>query len=331
MHLMKTPENIFPEAAAYMEIYFMGFVFLFLYNAFAAIYNALGDSRKPLYFLIFSSLLNIGLDLLFVVKFHMGVPGVAWATLIAQGISAILSFAFLVRKLRGYITEPYARFDWNLLLRMVTVAIPTVLQSSIISIGMLLVQSTVNQFGSSFLAGYTAALKLDSIAIVPMVACGNAASTYVAQNLGAGKLNRISKGYRACLCMAISIGLCIAVMMQLFGSGMIEWFLDKDNSTEALKIGRDYIHTVSRFYFVMGTMNVSCGILRGAADMRWFLSGSLINLFVRVTLCYTLAKATGGYIVMWSHPVGWGICLLIVGFRYFQGGWKKPYLKEAVS
>lgn len=329
MHLMGTPKNIFPDAAAYMQIYFMGFVFLFMYNALAAIYNALGDSKKPLYFLIFSSLLNIGLDLLFVVRFGMGVKGVAWATLIAQGVSAILSFGFLLKKLHGYKTEPYEKFDKQLLIRMVTVAIPTVLQSSIISIGMLLVQSTVNRFGSSFLAGYTAALKLDSIAIVPMVACGNAASTFVAQNLGAGKLDRVKTGYRICLGMAISIGLGIAVIMQVFGSDMIQWFLDKEESAKALKVGCDYISTVSLFYFVMGTMNVSCGVLRGAADMRWFLGGSLLNLFVRVTLCYVLANATSGYIVMWSHPIGWAVCLVIVVFRYFQGGWKKPYLKVA--
>ena len=180
MNLMGTPENIFEDAAEYMQIYFFGFVFLFLYNAFSAIFNALGDSKKPLMFLIFSSLLNIGLDLYFVAELHMGVAGVAWATLIAQGISALLSFGFLMRKLKGIETESYRRFDLTLLKNMVKVAIPTIVQQSIVSVGMVLVQSVVNRFGSTFLAGYTAATKIDGIAIVPMVAVGNATSTYVA-------------------------------------------------------------------------------------------------------------------------------------------------------
>ncbi len=190
MHLMGTPENIFADAAEYMQIYFLGFVFLFLYNAFSAIFNALGDSKKPLLFLAFSSLLNIGLDLYFVARLHMGVAGVAWATLIAQGISAVLSFGFLMHKLKGIATESYRRFDKGLLKNMIKVAIPTIVQQSIVSVGMLLIQSAVNRFGSTFLAGYTAATKIDSIAIVPMVAVGNAASTYVAQNMGAKKPER---------------------------------------------------------------------------------------------------------------------------------------------
>lgn len=326
MHLIGTPKNIFDDAAAYMRIYFMGFVFLFLYNAFSAIFNALGDSKKPLMFLFFSSVLNIGLDLLTVVHFGMGVRGVAWATLIAQASSAVLSFFFLLRKLRQMPCEPFARFDGTLLKRMVIVAIPTVLQQSIISVGMLLVQSVVNRFGSSFLAGYTAAIKLDSIAIVPMVAVGNAASTYVAQNLGAGRIDRIKHGYRICLAMAAGIALFIAVLMQLAGGTMIHWFLDNDSSARAIEVGTAYLRIVSGFYFLMGIMNVSCGILRGAADMKWFLAGSLVNLTVRVVLSYVLADVTSGYVIMWANPVGWGICLLIVAARYFQGGWKKKYL-----
>ncbi len=323
MHLIKTPDNIFDDAAAYMQIYFMGFVFLFLYNAFSAIFNALGDSKKPLIFLFFSSALNIVLDLLTVIRFGMGVRGVAWATLIAQGSSAVLSFFFLIRKLRKIPSGPFVRFDGKLLQRMITVAIPTVLQQSIVSVGMLLVQSVVNRFGSSFLAGYTAAVKLDGIAIVPMVAVGNAASTYVAQNLGAGRADRIKQGYRSCLVMAAGIGLFIALIMQLAGDTMIHWFLDDDSSARAIQVGTDYVRIVSGFYFIMGLMNVTCGVLRGAADMKWFLGSSLVNLFLRVSLSYALATLTDGYIVMWANPIGWTVCLCIAAGRYLQGGWKK--------
>ncbi len=316
MRLMGTPKDV-------LQIYFFGFAFLFLYNAFSAIFNALGDSRKPLLFLMFSSLLNIGLDLYFVAGLHMGVAGVAWATLIAQGISALLSFYFLMVKLRKIKTSKFARFDGELLKNMIKVAIPTIIQQSIVSVGMLLIQSAVNRFGSSFLAGYTAATKIDNIAIVPMVAVGNAASTYVAQNMGAKKPGRVGKGYRICLVMAAGIGLTIALLLHFTGDSFIGLFLDTNSSAEAISIGADYLSTVSMFYFVMGLMNVSGGVLRGAADMGWFLSCSLCNLMTRVALTYAFADITHGMIIMWANPAGWSIGLFIAVFRYFQGGWKK--------
>lgn len=324
--LMGTPEDIFGDAVIYLQIYFYGFVFLFLYNAFSAIFNALGDSVKPLLFLIFSSLLNIALDIYFVVSLKMGVAGVAWATLIAQGVSAVLSFVFLMKKLKGIKTEKFATFDTAMLKNMVKVAIPTIIQQSIISIGMILIQAAVNRFGSTFLAGYTAAIKIDGIAIVPMVAVGNAMSTYVAQNMGARKPERISKGYRICLAMAAGIGIIIAIIFFFCGEQFVGLFMDSTTGAEAIAIGAKYLSVVSIFYFVMGTMNVSNGILRGAGDMKWFLACSLVNLFIRVTLTYALADVTNGMIIMWSSPIGWFVGLMISVIRYFQGGWKNKQL-----
>lgn len=326
LRLMGTPENIFADASAYLQIYFYGFMFMFLYNAVSAIFNALGDSTKPLLFLMFSSILNIVLDLLFVVKFHMGVPGVAWATLISQGVSAVLSLLFLMNKLKKMKTEHYAKFDGNMLKRMIMVAIPTIIQQSMVSVGALLVQSVVNRFGSTFLAGYTAAIKIDSIAIVPMVAVGNAMSTYVAQNMGARKPERIPKGYRICLMMSASIGLSIALLLHFTGSDFIGLFMDSKSSAEAIAIGAEYLSIVSLFYFVMGIMNVNGGVLRGAADMKWFLLCSLCNLSVRVIITYALAEVTAGKIIMWASPIGWAVGLCVAGGRYFQGGWKKRIL-----
>lgn len=326
LRLMGTPENIFKEASEYLQIYFYGFVFLFLYNAFSAIFNALGDSKKPLLFLMFSSILNIGLDLFFVVNLQMGVSGAAWATLISQAISAVLSFGFLMRKLKGIKTEQFVKYDISMLKHMVTVAIPTIVQQSMVSIGMLLIQSVVNRFGSTFMAGYTAAVKIDGIAITPMVAVGNAASTYVAQNMGAKKPERIGEGYRICLAMAAGIGLLIAVLLHFTGEEVVGLFMDSSISAQAISIGAEYLSIVSMFYFVMGLMNVSNGILRGAADMKWFLACSLCNLATRVTLSYVLAGATAGKIIMWANPIGWSVGLVIAVFRYFQGGWKKKVL-----
>ena len=190
--LLGTPENIMEDASVYLNIYFCGLPFLFMYNVLSAMYNALGDSKKPLYFLIFSSVLNIVLDLLAVKVLKAGVAGVAWATLLAQGMSSVLSFLILIRKLRQYgEEEKTAIFEPSLLPEMVKLAIPSMLQQSIVSIGMLLVQSVVNSFGSSVLAGYSAASRVESICIVPMIAVGNAMSTFTAQNLGAGKMERV--------------------------------------------------------------------------------------------------------------------------------------------
>lgn len=323
LRLMGTPENIFDDAAVYLQIYFLGFAFLFLYNAFSSVFNALGDSGKPLVFLIFSSLLNIGLDLYFVTSLNMGVAGVAWATLIAQGVSAILSFVFLIYKLKKMESGEFKYFDLELLKSMIKVAVPTVIQQSIVSVGMLLIQSAVNRFGSAFLAGYTAAVKIDGIAIVPMVAVGNAVSTYVAQNMGAKKPERINQGYRICMIMAASIGIVIAIIQQVFGEQFVGLFMDSATNGEAIRVGTSFVKVVSIFYFLMGTMNVSNGVLRGAADMRWFLTCSLANLCVRVGLTYALADATSGMIIMWANPIGWLVGLIIAASRYVEGGWKK--------
>ncbi len=225
-------------------------------------------------------------------------------------------------KLKGIETERYRRFDPALLKNMVKVAVPTIVQQSIVSVGMVLVQSVVNRFGSTFLAGYTAATKIDGIAIVPMVAVGNATSTYVAQNMGARKPERIGQGYRICLMMAAGIGLTIAVILHFAGNDFVGLFLDSDSSREAIAIGARYLSIVSLFYFMMGLMNVSNGVLRGAADMGWFLTCSLCNLGVRVGLTYALADATHGMIIMWANPAGWAVGLGLAVFRYFQGGWK---------
>lgn len=323
LRLLGTPGNIFVGAKTYLDIYFYGFFFLFLYNAFSAVFNALGDSRKPLYFLLFSSALNIGLDLLFVGQFQWGIAGAAWTTLIAQGISAVLSFLVLFYKLSHIPSEKWRFYDIHMLFNMTRVAIPTILQQSMVSIGMLLIQGTVNRFGSVFLAGYTAACKIDGMAIVPMVNAGNAVSTFVAQNMGAKKIERVKQGYHIGLAMAMGIGLAIGIVMLFFGEQCIGAFMDTSTDAEAIAIGAQYLSVVSLFYFVMGAMNVTNAVLRGAGDMKWFMMITLINLTVRVLLTYLLADATAGMIIMWANPIGWSVGLLIAYFRYRQGGWKK--------
>ena len=184
--LMNTPDNIYEDALAYLQIYMWGLPFLFLYNIANAVFNALGESKKPLYFLIFSTFLNIGLDLLFVAKFHWGVAGVAWATFIAQGLAAVLAVSVLLLKIRK-IPEKGRIFDGGLLGGMSRVGIPTMFQMAVVSIGNLFVQALVNSYGSDFIAGYSAALKINGFFTVVITTLGSAVATFTAQNIGAGE------------------------------------------------------------------------------------------------------------------------------------------------
>jgi len=184
---LNTPSDTLDMAVVYLNIYFIGLPFLFMYNVLSSIFNALGKSRIPLAFLIFSSLFNILLDWISVTTFQMGIAGVAWATLIAQGISALLSFIVLsvqLKKIDGHNNAVFAREE---LLPMSKIALPSILQQSVVSIGMMLVQSVINGFGSETLAGFSAAMRIESMCVVPMVGIGNALSSYTAQNIGAGK------------------------------------------------------------------------------------------------------------------------------------------------
>lgn len=195
MVLLRTPENILDDATTYLNIYFLGLPFLFMYNVLSSMFNALGRSRIPLYLLIFSSVLNVALDIYMVGPLQMGVAGAAWATLIAQGISAVLSFCIFLKELKAYPGSLSGRlFDVGELKNMAKVALPSILQQSTVSIGMMLVQSVVNSFGSQMLAGYSAAMRIESVCIGAHERHGNAISSYTAQNLGAGQPERVKAG-----------------------------------------------------------------------------------------------------------------------------------------
>ena len=214
MELLNTPENIMEDATEYLNIYFIGLPFLFMYNVLASMFNALGKSRIPLYLLIFSSVFNVVLDVIMVCSFHMGVAGVAWATLIAQGISAVMAFLIFAGEMKSYEGGEQSQwFDKRELGEMCRIALPSILQQSTVSIGMMLVQSVVNSFGAQMLAGYSAGMRIESICIVPMAAMGNVMSSYTAQNLGAGKQERAVKGYHTAYGIVFGFGILLCVIL----------------------------------------------------------------------------------------------------------------------
>ncbi len=334
LRALKTPENIFSDAVLYLQIYFSGLLFMFMYNILSSTFNALGKSDIPLALLIFSSLLNIALDLWMVTGLHLGVAGVAIATVIAQGASIVISFVILLRFLKGCKTDkPVPLFDKDMLIKGMKIAIPSIVQQSIVSVGMLLTQSTVNAFGSSALAGYSAGMRLESLCIVPMIATGNAMSTFTAQNLGAGQKERVQAGYRAAYRIIISFGVILILVSQLLHGPIISFFVDADSSPVAFETGSAYFTFVGWFFSFLGFKAITDGILRGSGDVNVYMAANLINLAIRVSSAWFLSPRFGIGFIWYCVPVGWAVNYLISYAWYRTGHWKTKNIigKSAVK
>jgi putative MATE family efflux protein len=322
MVVLNTPDDILDMAVEYLNIYFFGLPFLFMYNVLSSIFNALGKSKIPLAFLIFSSLLNIVLDWVSVTTFQMGIAGVAWATLIAQGISALLSFLvlrMLLQTIEGNEKTIFAREE---LLPMSKLALPSILQQSTVSIGMMLVQSVVNSFGSETLAGFSAAMRIESMCVVPMIGIGNALSSYTAQNIGAGQRERVIKGYHATNWMVVVCAAVICVILESFHEPIIEMFLGESATMAALATGNNYLIFMGWSFCLIGFKMAVDGLLRGAGDMNMFTIANLVNLIIRVTLAMTFAPHFGIAVVWYAVPVGWLANWAISFAEYRTGKWQ---------
>lgn len=327
LRLLKTPENIMSDALLYLQIYFVGLPFMFMYNILSSDFNALGKSSIPLALLIFSSILNIVLDIWMVGPLGLGVAGAALATVIAQGISALISLFLLLRLLRSYkTTEKIQIFNRNMFLTGTKIAIPSIIQQSIVSIGMLLTQSAVNRFGSSALAGFSAGSRLESLCIVPMIATGNAMSTFTAQNLGAGQTERIKKGYRSAYIIITAFGAALILISQLFYEPVISAFVDKESSLQAFETGVSYFRFIGLFFSFLGFKAITDGILRGSGDVKVYMLANLINLTIRVAVAQLCSPVWGIEFIWYAVPMGWAVNYLISLFWYRTGNWKKNIL-----
>ena len=318
LSVLRTPENIIEDAKVYLQIYFLGLPFLFMYNILSSLFNALGKSKIPLFLLIFSSFMNIVLDLIAVVLFGMGVAGAAWATLISQAVSAVLSFIILMMVMRAYEGMRSCLFDFGIFCRMSSIALPSIIQQATISFGMMLVQSVVNIFGSQVLAGYSAAIRVDSLAGVPLSSMGNAMSPYTAQNAGAGNDERVAKGFRSGMLYIVLFGVAICFFLQVFQSGIMELFLGDEGTALAYKTGMDYIAFLGWFYSILGFAMVTGGVLRGLGHMKWFTLGSILNLSLRVIGSMVFAPRYGVEVVWYVVPIGWTIYLCTCLIGYFR-------------
>ena len=323
MNALNTPDNIHEEAVMYLRIYFLGLPFLFMYNILSSVFNALGRSKIPLYFLIFSSLLNVALDLFMVAVLKMGIAGAAWATLIAQGVSACLSFAVLIRNLAEFEGRARTVFDKRIFKNMTGLAIPSILQQSTVSIGMMLVQSVVNSFGSQVLAGYSAGMRIENIATVPMVSIGNTMSSYTAQNLGAQKSGRVKEGYHVSYIMVIFFAIITCLILELFPVPLINMFIGAEGTAKAYQTGVDYLRFMGWFFAIIGFKMATDGVLRGGGDVKVFTSANLVNLSTRVIFSFALAPVVGVAAVWYIVPVGWFLNWMISLIGYEKGIWKK--------
>lgn len=323
MRLLHTPENIFSDSALYLQIYISGIIFLFLYNTATAIFNGLGDSKTPLYLLIFSSIFNIILDLVFVITFKMGVSGVAWATFIAQGLSSILAIVCLIMRLRKIeVTEKYPYFSSYILKRISRIAIPSIMQQSFISVGQICVQGLVNSYGAIVVAGYSAAFRVHTIALTSMSTMSSALSSFTAQNIGAKKISRVKEGYKAAVAITLSICGGILILFLILAPKLIGLFVDSSESIDVINVGTEFLRTLAPFYLVVGLKMVCDGVLRGAGAMKDFMFATFSDLILRVALSFILASIIGYSGIWWAFPLGWIIGTALSVYFYYKGTWK---------
>ena len=293
-----------------------------MYNVLASMFNALGKSRIPLFLLIFSSVLNVFLDIFMVTTLKMGVAGAAWATLIAQGISAVISFSILMKTLSEFDEKNEKLWSADLMKTISLIALPSILQQSTVSIGMMLVQSVVNSFGSEVLAGFSAAMRIESIVVVPMSAMGNAMSSYTAQNIGADKTERVIKGYHASYLIIAVLALLIMLPLETADEWLIKLFIGNEGTADAMATGTGYLSFMGWFFAFIGFKMITDGLLRGAGDMTMFTIANLVNLSIRVIVAFVFAPVYGIAMVWVAVPIGWAANWLISGIEYISGRWK---------
>ncbi len=324
--LIHTPEHVFDDSKLYLDIYTAGLMFLFFYNIATGIFSALGDSKTPFIFLACSSVANVGVDIWFVKYFHMGVAGVAWATFICQGISCILSMAVVIRRVvsvtgKSETGEKVQLFSFDIFKKIIAIAIPSTLQQSFVSIGNIFIQSIINGFGSTVMAGYAAAIKLNNMVIMTFTAMGNGMSNYAAQNYGAGKKDRISKGLRAGLKLVFIVSIIIVAIYMLFTTNLIQVFM-KDSGAKAIDVGVKFLHIIVPFYFVVSVKITCDGVLRGVGVMKQFMASTFSDLLLRVCLAFCFSAEWGIVGVWCAWPVGWtiGTILSIVFYLRLKKG-----------
>ena len=317
LRLMKTPVEVLPESTAYLTIYFAGMSGLMIYNMGSGILRAVGDSTRPFYFLVVSAVLNIVLDLVFVIAFDMGVRGVGFATIIAQGVSALLiSLSLLHSESCVRLRVRDLRINGKMLRKVIRVGIPAGLQMAITGFSNVFVQSYINHFGADCMSGWTAYSKIDQLLILPMQSVGLASTTFVGQNLGQSKVDRARQGIRTALLMAVAVTFCVMIPVIVFAPQLVAFFNDKP---EVIGYGTLLLRYISPFYLVCCINQVYAGALRGSGNSRVPMVIMLVS-FVLFRQCYlyVMANFVSNEVVpiVLGYPAGWVLCSLITLVYY---------------
>ena len=322
---LQTPENIFADGALYLRVYVFGLLFLFIYNVCTGIFNAMGDSRTPLVLLILSSVSNVVLDLIFVAVFQWGVAGVAWATFIAQGAAGILAFLLLLRRLRTFDTGGhFLLFSPDMLRRLTNYAVPSIAQQSFVSVGNVIIQYFVNLCGATVIAGYSAATKVNMFALTCCMSFASGLSSYVAQNIGARKLDRIAPGLKAGAAFSIGLALVFTAIYLPFSDVLIGLFLPAGSASGVTDVARQYLYILVPFYIIVCIKFVCDSVLRGAGAMRPFMVTTFSDLILRVGFSDILFNLMGSELGIWlSWPIGWFLGSGLSFWFYKTGAWRK--------
>lgn len=321
--LLQIPEEIFIQTKEYLQIIFCGIIFVFLYNYFACLLRAIGNSAVPLVCLIISALLNIGLDLYFILGLHTGVGGAAAATVISQGVSAVLIMGFCILRVPVIrLKRRHFRIRKGILKQIVSYSFLTCIQQSIMNLGILMVQGLVNSFGVNVMAAFAAAAKIDAFAYMPMQDFGNAFSTFIAQNMGAGKTKRIHEGIRSAIVTALIFCITISAAVLVFAERLMLIFV-QPNETQIIAKGAQYLRIEGACYCGIGCLFLLYGLYRGLGKPGMSVILTILSLGTRVGLAYLLApvNSIGVLGIWWAIPIGWALADAVGIFYYFR--WKR--------
>ena len=324
LSMIRTPEELFADSKLYLDIYIWGLPFVFFYNIATGVFSALGDSKTPFFFLAASSTANVAVDILFVTAFNMGVAGVAWATFLCQGISCLLAVSVVFLRLRKIHTDVrISGFSVPILKKFLSVAVPSVLQQSFISIGNIIIQGIINGFGAGVIAGYSASVKLNNLVITSFTTLGNGISNYSAQNIGADKLARVKEGFRAGIKLVWLLSIPLFFAYFFAGKWLLSLFME-DSSALALQTGITFLRILSPFYFVISAKLVADGILRGSNMMNKFMITTFTDLILRVGLAIVLSETALGTVGIWfAWPIGWTVAAVLSIMFYKSGKWNQ--------
>jgi putative MATE family efflux protein len=322
LRLLGLPEEIMPQATQYLQIYLSGIIIFFGFNGTSAVLRGLGDSKTPLYFLIIATVANIILVLLFVAVFKWGVSGAAYATLIANGLAFGLAIYWLNKTHKIIrIAIKGLHFDKEIFRQSLNIGLPTGIQQTLVAMGALALMGIVNKFGTNVIAAFSVASRLDSLAMIPAMSFSQALSTFVGQNIGANKSERIRAGLISTVKMSGIVTIVTTIFIVFAGHLMMSLFT---NDTEVIRLGDQYLTIVSTFYILFTLMFIYNGVMRGAGDTLIPMFFSLLSLWIiRIPMAWFLSGKIGATGIWWAIPAGWMIGL-VLSFSYYKSGhWKK--------